>query len=276
MGKKSERPKEPIIKKKTLNYRLNRFLTNIFNFLYRKPLRYHALTAEESLQMLLRTKKSYIRLGNGESEILVGLDMATQVCDKGMKNALLEIIKNYNDDCHYLLGLTNWRLTKSVKELRSTPKQSAFKIWRFMRFVFWKYGMYRITMPFLEADMFRVGRVGLKREQIYDLWKDISHIIVVHNNESCFRRFQKEQKNKNVFFIKIPDKNFFSTLPETQRKIIQLIKDNGIEKEGLVILVAAGPGAKVLCYNLCQKDADYLCYDMGNFFHMHYQDSQPK
>lgn len=267
---KSERPRELIIKKKTLFYRFNSILTNLYNFFYRGGLAYRALNSEESLQLLLESKKSLIRLGNGESEILVGLDMATQVYDKGLRNTLLEIIKSYNDDCHYLLGLTNWRLTKSVKELKSTPNQSAFKIWRFMRFAFWKYRMYRITMPFLEADMFRIGQVGLKLEDIEKLWKNSSYIVMLLNNEAYYTWFQGRYKDKKVYFVKIPDKNFFKVLPEVQNKILNLIKEQNIKEDNVVILAAAGPGAKVLCYNLCQKDANYLCYDMGNFFHMHY------
>lgn len=269
---KSQRPKEAIIKKKRLIFRLNRFLTTLFNLFYRSPLRYYALSSEESLDILLKTKKSYIRFGNGESEIIVGLDMATQFYSKELKKGLLEIIKHYSPQCNYLLGLTNWNLTKSVKELKATPKKYKYKMWRYMRYVFWKYSMNKIEMPFLETDMFRVGPVGLMRDKIEKLWADISNIIMVHNSEEYFRWFSREYNNKKIYFIKIPDDNFFSVLYETQEEIIRLIKDNNINKDDLVVLVAAGPGAKVLCYNLCQKDGSYLCYDMGNFFHMHYQE----
>lgn len=269
---RSERPVEPIIRRKTLNFRVNRFLTNLFNLFYRKGLRYKSLNSEESLRLLLETRKSYIRFGNGESEILVGLDMATQLYDRKLEKALKKIIEDYTPDCNYLLGLTNWCLTQSVKELKSTPKQTKYRIWRFMRYVFWKLGMSGIDMPFLEADMFRVGPVGLKREDIELLWRDMKKIIMVHNNEKYFQRFSEElgDKEKKTYFVRIPDKNFFSVLQETQEKIIDLIKENSINKNDLIILVSAGPGANVLCYNLC-KDAGFLCYDMGNFFHMYYQ-----
>lgn len=271
---KSERPKDAIVKKKRLMFRLNRMATNIFNILYTGPLQYRALGQEQSLQLLLESRKSYIRLGNGESEILVGLDMATQVYSKGLRDALAEIIINYSPRANYLLGMTNWRLTRSVRELKSTPNQNAFRLWRFMRYVFWKYGMGEIDMPFLEADMFRLGDVRLGTDRIEGLWKEASHIIVVYNNEASYRRFSESQKGRKTYFFGIPDKNFFSMLPETQDRIIRLIEKEGMKKEDLVILASAGPGAKVLCYNLCQKDANYLCYDMGNFFHMHYGHAQ--
>lgn len=272
----SERPEGPIIKKKRFFFRLNRLLTNLYNFFNREGLKYRALRSEESLQMLLESKKSLIRYGNGESEIIVGMDMATQEYDKELQKNLIKIIKEYSPYSNYLLALTNWNLTQSVSDLKASPKKRKYRMWRYMRYVFWRLGMDKINMPFLETDMFRVGHVGLSRDKTEKLWKDKSHIIMVHNNEEYFRWFQEGYKNNNIYFVKIPEKNFFSVLPETQGKIMRLIQDNNIDKNDLVILVSAGPGSNVLCYNLCQKDADYLCYDMGNFFHMHYQDSQPK
>lgn len=267
---KSQRPREAIIKKKRFIFRINRFMVTIFNFFCRGSLCYHSLSSEESLEILLKTKKSYIRLGNGESEIIVGLDTRTQLYSKKLKKGLLEIIMHYSPQSNYLLGLTNWNLTKSVDELKATPKKYKYKMWRYMRYIFFKYSMNKIDMPFLEADMFRIGQVGLTRNKIERLWANIPNIIMVNNSEEYFRWFNEEYKNKRIYFVKIPDKNFFSVLLETQKKINRLVKDNKICKEDFVVLVAGGPGAKILCYNLCQKDENYLCYDMGNFFHMHY------
>ena len=266
--KKGERPKVPNVKRKTLYFRLNRAFTNLFNFFNRKGLSYQALSSEESLQLLLKTRKSYIRFGNGESEILVGLDMGTQVYDKNLRNSLVKIIKEYDTDSNYLLGLTNWSLKKSVKDLKATP--NLYRIWRFMRYMFWRLNMAEIKMAFLEADMFRVGQVGLTRERIELLWADISNIIMVYNNEKLYHRFSEKNKNKKIYFIRIPEKNFFGALPETHEKILNLVRKNNIDRRDLAVLVSAGPGANVLCYNLCQKDEKLLCYDMGNFFYMNY------
>jgi hypothetical protein len=234
-------------------------------------LKYNALNSEASLDLLLETEKSYIRFGNGESEILVGLDMATQVYCKELENALKKIINEYNHGQNYLVGLTNWRLTQTVQELKATPGRKAYKVWRFMRYVFWRQGMYKISMPFLEADMFREGSAGLSYEKIELLWKHSPNIIVVYNNEKTYQTFKDVYRRKNVYLIKIPDKNFYSVLTETQEKIIKLIKEQRMNKKEVVILVSAGPGSNVLCYNLCQEDNNVLCYDVGNMLYMHFQ-----
>jgi hypothetical protein len=271
---KTERPKEAIVKKKTFRFRLNRMRTNIFNFFNREKLEYTPLDKNESLQLLLKTRKSYIRFGNGESEILSGLDMATQVYDKELQKALERIIHEYSPDCNYMLGLVNWALTMSVEEMQSKPEQNLFHIWKFMRYIFHKFEMNKINMPFLEADMFRIGQVELPPDQIEQLWADRSSIIMVYNNEDHFRRFREKHSDKEVYFIEIPDRDFFVTLPEVQEKIQMIIKDNAISRDSLVVLVAAGPGSNVLCYNLCQRDDSLLCYDIGNFFHMRYPEEQ--
>lgn len=267
---KSQRPAEPLKRNKTIQYRFNKIFANIFNFFYRKGLNYRALTSEESLQMLLQTKKSLIRFGNGESEIMVGSGMGTQEYHKDLKKGLIEIIRNYSPQSNYLLALTNWQLCKSVDELKATPGKKDYYIWRFMRYLYWRLDMQKINMPFLEADMFRIGPVGLKKEKIKTLWKDVSNIIVVYNNRELFNLFKKEHENKSIFFVKIPERNFFYTLPQTQEEILAIVREYKINKNDLAVLVAGGPGANILCYNLCQKDNSILCYDMGNFFHMHY------
>jgi hypothetical protein len=267
---KSERPKKEIEKKKTLNFRINRIKANLFNFFNRKGLDYRALDVDESLQMLLETGKSYIRFGNGESEILSGLDMSTQVYDKNLERGLVKVIEGYSAESNYLLGLTNWCLTQSIEELKQAPSGNLYLIWRFMRYMFYRLDMHRIKMPFLEADMFRIAPVGLPTERIELLWAEKSSIIMVYNNGNSYQRFKKKHSDKEIYFVEISDKNFFDMLPETEGKILSIIKDNGIRTGDLAVLVAAGPGSNVLCYNLCQRDDAILCYDMGNFFYMRY------
>ena len=267
---KSERPKKAIIKKKTLKFRINRIKANLYNFFHRKGLDYRALDVDESLQMLLETGKSYIRFGNGESEILAGLDMSTQVYDKNLENGLVKIIKEYSSESNYLLGLTNWCLTRSIKDLKHAPSGNLYLIWRFMRYIFHRLDMDRIKMPFLEADMFRIAPVGLPTDRIELLWAEKSSIIMVYNNRKSYQRFKEQHSNKEIYFVEIADRNFFGILPETEGKILSIIKDNRIRTGVLAVLVSAGPGSNVLCYNLCQRDDTILCYDMGNFFYMRY------
>ncbi|GAB6182653.1 GT-D fold domain-containing glycosyltransferase [Thermodesulfovibrio hydrogeniphilus] len=263
---KSERPKEPILKKKRIFYRFNKLKVIIFNLLFKRGFKYNALSAEESLDLLLKTKKSLIRFGNGESEIIVGLDMGTQEYRKELRKKLIEIWKNYSENSPYLMALTNWNLTADIKELK---RRGTFGIWRFMRYLLWKYKIEKSSLPYPETDMFRASEVTLPYEKIELLWKDFQNIIMVHNSNEYFNWFKNKNLDKKVWFVKIPDKNMFDVLNEIKSKILQLINYNDLPATNTVILLAGGPGGKVLCYELI--NLGYRCYDMGNFFHTFYQ-----
>ncbi len=268
----SERPKEPVVMKKSAKFKRNRFKTKIFNLFYWAPLKYNALTSEESLDLLIKSKKSLIRYGNGESEILLGGDMPTHNHYEELEKGLIEIIENYSENSNYLLALTNWCLTKNVFQLQNSPKRRMYRIWRFMRYDFWKFKMGKKNMPYLETDMFRVGPVGLPYEKIALIWKDIKNIIILNNNPEYVKWFREKNPNHNVFHIEIPDKNTFEVIDDIQNRTLQTIKENNLPENDLAIMVSAGPCSNIICYNLCEKYHNYLCYDMGNFFHMHYEE----
>jgi len=246
----------------------------LYNFFYPEALKYDALTPEESLKLLLKSGKSLIRFGNGESEILVGLDMPTQIYNRELAKGLANIIKDYNADSNYLLALANWNLTKSVRELKDSHKKRKYRMWRYMRYLFFRFRMGEKKLPFLETDMFRDLIRGLDKSKIETLWSNFNHIIIVHNNEKYFKWLSEEYRDKKFYYVKIPDKNFFSVLPETQKKITTIVNEYNIDRNDLVVMVSAGPGANILCYNLCQKAENILCYDMGNFFYNHFHSSQ--
>lgn len=263
---KSQRPKQPIKRKRTIRAKILKRVADIFSFFYRGPMLYNALNSEESINLLLKERKSLIRFGNGESEIMAGFDMGTQRYHPELRKALIRILKEYCKDSKYFLALPNWNLTVDVKTLK---ERGNYKIWRYMRYFLWSLNIQRKTeVSFLEANMFRVGQEGISEELIEKLWLPYKNIIIVHNSEKYFHWFKNKYPSKNVFFVKIPDRDFFFVLGEKQKEIIEFFPKNTISKDDTVILVSAGPGAKVLCYNLAKMN--FLCYDMGNYFHMRY------
>ncbi|WP_161936170.1 GT-D fold domain-containing glycosyltransferase [Thermodesulfovibrio aggregans] len=264
---KSERPAEPIKRKRTIRAKVLKRVADIFNFFYRGPMIYNGLNSEESINLLLQNRKSLIRFGNGESEIMAGFDMGTQRYHPELRNSLIKILNEYSESSKYYLALTNWNLKVDVKTLK---KRKNYKIWRYMRYFLWYFDIHgKSKLPFLETDMFRVGEAGLPNELIEKLWLPYEYIIVIHNSEKYFNWFKSKYPSKTMFFIKIPDRDFFFVLEQKQREILDIFAKYDIPKNNSVILVSAGPGAKVLCYNLSQMD--FLCYDMGNYFHMRYR-----
>jgi len=264
---KSQRPLISIKRKKTLRAKIIKRLADIFNFFYRDGMIYNALDSKQSLELLIKTRKSLIRLGNGESEIIAGFDMGTQRYHPELRKQLIKILKDYSLESSYLLALPNSNLTVNIKTLQ---ERKNYKIWRYMRYFLWLYKIHKVNkMPFLEANMFRIGEEGLPDYEIEKLWIPYEHIIIVHNSQEYFEWFRNKYPLKTISFIKIPDRDFFFVLKDKQYEILKVFQKFNISKENSVILVSAGPGGKVLCYNLSKLS--FLCYDMGNFFHMRYQ-----
>lgn len=261
---KGQRPFVPIKRRRTLRAKILKRVADIFNFFYKGPMIYNSLNSQESIELLLRDRKSLIRFGNGESEIMAGFDMGTQRYHKDLRNSLIKILKEYSQDSRYFVALPNWNLTVDVKTLK---ERKNYSIWRYMRYFLWRFNIHKKSkMPYLEANMFRIEEKELSDDRIEKLWMPYKNLLLVHNSEEYFNWFSNKYPSKNMFFIKIPDRDFFFVLKEKQREILEVL--NNISKEDSVILVSAGPGGKVLCYNLSQMG--FLCYDMGNYFHMRY------
>ena len=266
MAKLGERPAEcNDTRHPPLAYRINKIWAKIHNGIFKDGLVYQALDSRASLRALRESGKSFIRFGDAEGKLMLGGDWPTQVGSKGLAEGIRRIFEEYSSESRYLIGVANSRLKMSVEELR---KINRHRIWRNSRYGLRKYLSRDTGLPFLEANLFRVGPDGLNLEEIERLWIHKEHVVLIHNHVHYHDWFQEKYPSIATHFIQIPEKNMFESLPRIQEETLDLLLKRKLNKETTAILIAAGPGGKVLNYNLCHKDADYLCYDMGNFFHM--------
>jgi hypothetical protein len=249
----------------SLTYRTYKIWAKIHNLLFNKGLIYRALNSNDSLEMVLQSGKSFIRFGDAESKLMIGGDWPTQTGSRDLARGIRCIFEEYSTESSYLIGVANSRLSLGVKELK---KINRHRVWRNSRCCLRKYLIRDMRLPFLEANLFRVGPEGLKREEIERLWIHKEHVVLIHNHVHYLAWFQEKYPFIDTHFIHIPEKNFFKALPRIQVETLDLVRKQNLSKKTTAILISAGAGGKVLNYNLCQKDADYLCYDMGNFFHM--------
>jgi hypothetical protein len=266
LGRLSERPAAPNVTQNTpLSYRLNKNLAYLHTLFFRQGLRYLALDSHASLQEIRRSGKSFIRFGDGEAKLMLGADWPTQLWSKALAEGLYRIFKDYSPSSNYLVGVANSRLTLSMRELK---KINRHRTWRNARYCLRKYLQADSGLPFLEANLFRIGADELKQHEIDALWATKTHVIIIHNRPEYLEWFRHTYPQIETYLVQIPDKNFFEKLPETEAQILELTHQQHLKKETLAILIAAGPGGKILNHRLCQRSAGYLCYDMGNFFHM--------
>jgi hypothetical protein len=264
--KLGERPAEcNDTKHPSLAYRINKIRAKIYNLIVKERLIYQALNSNDSLEIILRSGKSFIRFGDAESKLMMGGDWPTQSGSRALARGIRHIFEEYSEESRYLIGVANSRLTLNAEELKRIKR---YRVWRNSRFCLRKYLNRDNHLPFLEANLFRLGPDGLKREAIEQLWIDKEHVVLIHNHLHYLSWFQEKYPSIDTHLVQIPEKNFFQTLPSVQDETLTLLQKRNLDKETTVILISAGGGGKILNYNLCQRDADYLCYDMGNFFHM--------
>jgi hypothetical protein len=223
------------------------------------------LNSEDSLKKLTQTKKSYIRFGDAEAKLMLGGNWPTQIGSKELRQRLHLIFREYGEESAYLIGLANSRICRDREALKRIDRD---RIWRNSRFLLRRILKDKQGAVFLEANMFRVGQDELSLSKIEALWNALRHVIIVHNNETSINWFRNHYPDIDTHLVKIPDKNMFSVVDETEENILNLISKHKMDQRSCAILLAAGAGGNVLNFNLCQRHGNYTCYDMGNFFHM--------
>lgn len=207
--------------------------------------------ATETVQLAVRNRKSIVRLGDGEFNIISGKSVSYQQKNKRLREDICDIIAEYinNQDNNFILCMPGEFLSPNGIKLNFKQIIS----WAFSRYYFNK----NYDIPIIYGDAFLFGKGN---EEIYSLiWKEesVKHIVFVHNDQIYGEQFKKRYK-KEITFIQIPSRDAYSIIKNIENKIIKSIKDSSES----VILISAGPCAKVLVKKLADKG--YWAIDTGH------------
>jgi len=217
------------------------------------------LSQEESIDELLKTNKSLIRWGDGESSILTGGDLYFQQNTMGLFKYFIKIVKTYNSQSNYLIAMPNEFLLQSKDELK---KGNKYNIWRYSRYVF-EFYFKKKNVQYLDSFIFRENTT-LDNSLIEKLWEKENIIFFIHNNYKYFIDFKNKYLEKEVVFFQVTSANSFKQIDTTIRHIQQKQKAMNIKKEDICILISAGPAGKAYVFDL-SKD-NYKTLDMGHYF----------
>lgn len=233
------------------NYFLRHYL---FSFSYGD---YKFLRGQETLDYLRERKKSFIRLGDGEMAILYGFDVYFQRYSDGLRDALLKILAEYDQDGPYLLGLPIDFIERLSKDRFSQDKTlKCFKLSEaFLRDKLKKNNVYGDSLLFWD---------NLKKDWDFfkPLWEGKTAVLV----GSMSKYFQKDDfpGASESFIVETPQKDAFEELGRIKDDVNKLEASKKIEKDKTVILVSLGPAAKPLAYDLSREG--WIVYDTGHFF----------
>lgn len=222
--------------------KLNLYLKMIYEYLvsYKGTSKAVFLSAEETVNYILKERKSFIRFGDGEFDILEGKGIHYQKFNKRLGGMLERIVKEYikNREVSYLLGMPGLCIEPTGRFLLKS--QVMLSSWAHSRYYFNK--KFDCPVQYGDAFLFRKGMDNIYKR----LWTEskVSHFIFVHNDRKYADKFQKTW-GVEVSFVKIPGKNAFDKIDIIYKEIKSKIK----EKNDMV-LISAGPCGKVLAYQL--------------------------
>lgn len=201
------------------------------------------LSIESTIHNIVENKKSFIRYGDGEFIIIDGGEIHYQDYNSELQKKLSEILNEYinsNDECNFLLGMpipflkcSGFKLSKKRVWVSSWAK-ARYKYKNNFNFKHIYYG---------DSFLFSKSYENKYKE----IWTDIKSVVFVHNNEIYSKIFQNKY-NIETTFVKVPTKNAFSEYDILLKNILIAIEKQKSNKT--IVLISAGPTAKVLVYDL--------------------------
>jgi hypothetical protein len=218
-----------------------------------KPNTVHAVS-EEALLEAVGNGRSIIRLGDGETMILMGRDIHFQPYSPELRSGLDEIITNYTDQAPYIIGSPIDQLAAADNELKTIGRM---RIWRLFRIYF----QHKFPQTTKYCSLVLFYHQNTFEKKIASALAD-RHVICVGNKKVL------DQKLRAYFSSNFPQATFvtapsYDAFKEEQR-ICKEIDLTLAEHPDIrpVILMAIGPASKVIAYKYAMQGVQAL--DIGH------------
>lgn len=212
---------------------------------------------EETVKMICEGK-SLIRFGDGEFGIFHNEDIHYQKWSSELRIKFENIKKDYiekKEKSPYILAVPNsFMKCNGVKLMKKRVYVAAWSRAR------WDFLSKFPQKALIYGDAFAFEK---KKRNIYSqIWEGTTkHIIFVHNSNDHATTFANTY-HLEISFVKCPAYDAFEMLETVEAEIRSLVTENNWRNEDVMILVSAGPAAKVLVYDLCTEG--YHCIDTGH------------
>lgn len=216
------------------------------------------LSAQESVDLILKEKKSLIRFGDGEFGIFHGRSISYQKCS----SELIEEFKNIKVDyeiksnCPYIIAVPKKFFQVSGFVLMKNRKYVAS--WSQSRADFLNH--FNQNIIYADAFLFEKSNTDIY-EQIWKKDNKRNNIIFIHNNYIYAKNFEKKYEKK-VYFIKCPKKNSFEIIDNITAEIKEIIDRNNLNISNSEIVVSCGPAGKVIVKRFSHEG--FLSIDTGH------------
>lgn len=235
-------------------YKNPRFLfTYCLHFLSPKFEQDFRFFSKEEFEESIRSGKSFIRIGDGETGIINGTGpLFYQKYEKRLAEILEEMIVKYSPSSSYVLGVPQEFINKSNSELRLRDRfYCYYQVKVTASLLFPKKMSYGDTIMFYYGDKFLntfLGYIGNKK------------VIFISNQDTISKWANLKTPFTSISYIEGPKNDAFNAY----EKLIGQIEDEISKKPTIdkpVLLFSLGPTSKALAYHFSKKGV--TSYDLG-------------
>lgn len=212
----------------------------------RKPRNAVFLSDEELVSKLLKERASFIRYGDGEFLLMDRKEIHYQTASEELARELESILQEYCADerkISYYVGMQKSALACNGLFMLRSPVQMS--LWAHTRRRFLK--EYDCNVMYGNTTLFRFGN-----EKVYqNIWTEskLERVIFVHNKEMYAREFEKKYGIQTTF-VKCASRDSYEDKVQLKDNIKKAVAE---DKENVMVLMSAGPGGKVVGYELVQE-----------------------
>ena len=212
--------------------------------------------ADETLDEIINNKCSVSRFGDGEFSLIYGESLKFQPANKEISEKLKEILNS--DSENHIVCIPNvfreidWATEKAKAYWIKYLRLKRNKIYRILSF---NKTYYDALVTRLYMDLKDKSLVENRFEKIKLLWKDRDVVIVEGEKSRLGIGNDLFDSAKSIERIICPPINAYSKYNEIFNEAIK-------EDKSKLILIALGPTATVLAYDLCKQG--YQAVDIGH------------
>jgi hypothetical protein len=226
------------------------YVSNYYNPFFAQKVSFYS---QKEIESLIFSRKSIIRLGDGEIQLLLDRPMPYDSPVPELKENLRNIILEYTNQDKYILAIP-----QQLRVLNKVLSQQGTKrIWLPFKVI------YHINFPkkarYMDALAFRPEfDEGLFRQVIVPFLTG-KKLVFVTKKATIERLKATQMPFDEVSFVVTKEKDTFSSRDEIKSEILDKICK--YDKSDVVVLFALGPTAKILVQELAKDDIQ--CIDLG-------------
>jgi len=210
---------------------------------------FHVIPERETLEAIRERRASIARYGDGELEIMIGVGISFQEYDPELARRLRHILRSPRRD--FLVGIPNF----DALQIKTQSRKGTWERYRRMySHLVRRGGEYHSAFVSRPASI-----VGLESAEYFQAWQTLwagREIVVVHHSAATAEHtlFRTASAVHHVF---CPAKNAFC-------EYATLLEQSAAHcsRPQVLFLIAAGPTAGVLAWDLAERGAQAL--DIGH------------